>query len=173
MIKTKCAKLIGQFFVGALINPTPIMVIFILSIFDINVVEPLKITQFFLWSGGGVYLSVMVPVYAGVVFLNYVLFPLKRYNKNHADTSFNIFIKIYFQSQQNYWWWFLFAVAPFLMYTMFIRLLFIASPDAIFLLFPILDAFKIFSVKVAYLIFGAAMMILSHRTYIKLAKGVS
>lgn len=174
---------IKQFFWCALINPTSIMLILVLGFYYTDLIESFfkfvfsikgsKIAQFFMWSGGSIYIYIMIPVYTAVILLNYFLFTLKRYKKNFKHRSFKSFLKIYFQSQEVYMWWFVFAIFPCLviMIAKIVPMIFISANVGSFALSLIVSFFKIKAVKIAYLIFGFSLMILSHRSFKKLARG--
>ncbi len=197
----KKVMLIGQFFIYALINPTLILILislwflntsFLYSIFGFSFKSETVIYYIRLMAENlslvSIYICIMIPVFLSVILLNYLIFNLKKYDKKHEKSSFRDFLKIYFQSQEIYWQWFLFVILPILVlfgiFMLMITAIFGANIFAViyecFISSPVLEFFDFicrrFSIifltlNITYLIFGCSLIIRSHLLYVKLARG--
>ncbi len=161
----KKVMLIGQFFIYALINPVSI-----LSLIAGRFIEfPSYFTNFFelLWQPAVLYVW-MVLIYAIVILLNYLIFKLKIYVTHKKRVSCNHFLTLYFRSQEIYWWWAFIMIFPAIVVGFFA---YIMGGGTAIVLVLFMYPFHMPIFKIAYLIFGCSLMILSHRTYVKLARG--
>ncbi len=173
-------KLVRQFFWYAFLNPVSILMIIGTSFlkypsflanffFDLsNQIRDFRPTTLYVW---------IVIVYAFVVLLNYFMFSPKKYKAQGQKLSFKDYLTIYFKSQKVYWIWGAFMVFPIMiveLFTYITEIYIVIEPDKLeevkafvrSCLYPYSLLFK-----ASYLIFGCILMILSHRTYVKLAKG--
>ncbi len=111
----------------------------------------------------------MAVIFSVTIFLNYFLFPIKKYNEKIQKLPIKDFLKIYFKSQEVYWVWSVFMVIPAIAIASVISIMGDSSISIVLIFF--VYPFHPIYFKIAYLIFGCSLMILSHRTYVKLARG--